>query len=187
MNLKKIFLEVLKEQEPPIDLPMPVAAVGGVGDMVGSTMPPAQATTADFIKFPKPHNFSLYIDRRKRKLKFTPLGESFESNKIRIAIRVLSQWAQENRYKIKPVIKNYVSFRIADLLKPFNAVKFDLISCRNFLIYISKERQRVVVQNLVKNLQPYGYLILGKTEGFPLLSTKMFSPENIREHIYKFK
>jgi chemotaxis methyl-accepting protein methylase len=94
---------------------------------------------------------------------------------------------QENRYKIKPVIKNYVSFRIADLLKPFNAVKFDLISCRNFLIYISKKRQKAVVQNLVKNLQPYGYLILGKTEGFPLLSTKMFLPENIREHIYKFK
>jgi chemotaxis methyl-accepting protein methylase len=87
--------------------------------------------------------------------------------------------------QVKPNIKQYIQFFTHDLIKPLPYQKFDLIICRNFLIYISKEHQRIVINNLIKVLRPQGYLMLGKTEGFPLLSTKLFSPEIIKEHIYR--
>jgi chemotaxis protein methyltransferase CheR len=90
-------------------------------------------------------------------------------------------------YEIKPHLKNYVTFFTHDLLKPLNLHNFDIIACRNFLIYISKQNQQQVIKNLVKSLNPDGYLMLGKTEGFPLLNIGMFQPDNLKEHIYQLK
>lgn len=93
----------------------------------------------------------------------------------------------ENRYSIAPSVKQNVNFFIHDLLKPLpNELKFDLIICRNFMIYISKKHQRIVIDNLLKNMNPHGYFMLGKTEGFPLLNTKHFQVENVKEHIYQY-
>jgi chemotaxis methyl-accepting protein methylase len=90
--------------------------------------------------------------------------------------------------EIKPCIKKYVNFDIHNLLKPIPGRKeYDLVACRNFLIYINKPKQKRVIDNLTKNLSPHGYLMLGKTEGFPLLNTKKFEPINIREHFYQLK
>jgi chemotaxis protein methyltransferase CheR len=93
----------------------------------------------------------------------------------------------EKLFQIKPKIRNYIKFSLQDLLKPFRIQKCDLILCRNLLIYISKQNQKVVIDNLIDNLLPNGYLMLGKTEGFPLLNTKRFEAEIIREHIYKLR
>jgi chemotaxis methyl-accepting protein methylase len=95
----------------------------------------------------------------------------------------------ENMWKIQPFLKKYISFFVQDLLKPIYMadIKFDLICCRNFLIYIDKNKQRKVIENLIDVIEPHGYLMLGKTEGFPLLSINKFVPVDIREHIYKIK
>jgi chemotaxis protein methyltransferase CheR len=43
--------------------------------------------------------------------------------------------------------------------------RFDLIFCRNVLIYFSPESRRAVIQRLVKqHLDPAGYLLLGHAE-----------------------
>jgi chemotaxis protein methyltransferase CheR len=90
-------------------------------------------------------------------------------------------------YQVKNRIKQYVEFFEHDLLKPLDLPKIDLVVCRNFLIYISKSMQSKVLYNIIPSMSPQGYLMLGKTEGFPLLHTGKFSPINIREHIYQFK
>jgi two-component system CheB/CheR fusion protein len=92
----------------------------------------------------------------------------------------------ENAFEVKETIRNYVTFSTQDLLKPLPMLNIDLILCRNFLIYISKDHQRIVINNLIKILNPQGFLILGKTEGFPLLNAKLFLPENLKEHIYQY-
>jgi chemotaxis methyl-accepting protein methylase len=92
-------------------------------------------------------------------------------------------------YEIKPVIKKYVTYFLHNLFKPIPShyKKMDLILCRNLLIYISRERQLLVVNNLQKLLRPNGYLMLGKTESLLILNTKTdFVAENAREHLYKF-
>ena len=91
----------------------------------------------------------------------------------------------EKHYQIKPILKQYITWMNHDLLKPNPIKNIDLVVCRNFLIYISKDCQNVVIDNLVKSMNPGAYLMLGKTEGFPLISTKAFVPENIKEHIYR--
>jgi chemotaxis methyl-accepting protein methylase len=90
-------------------------------------------------------------------------------------------------YQIKPHLKSYINFFTHDLLKPLPYQNFDLICCRNFLIYISKDRQQVVLNNLMDSFRGNGFLMLGKTEGFPLLSSQSFGAENLKEHIYFYK
>ena len=88
-------------------------------------------------------------------------------------------------FQVKPHIQKYVEFHNHDLLKPINFTKLDLVVCRNFLIYITKQKQIEVMKNFLPAMNPHGYLILGKTEGFNLLNTNMFKNVNVREHIYQ--
>jgi len=41
---------------------------------------------------------------------------------------------------------------------------FDLVLCRNVLIYFPVESQNVILRNITKSLKVGGYLVLGKTE-----------------------
>ncbi len=90
-------------------------------------------------------------------------------------------------WRVRKHLKKYIEFGIHDLLTPLHGAKLDLVVCRNFLIYIDKKNQRKVIHNLVRNLKDDGFLMLGKTEGFPLLDSDRFEPVNNREHIYKVK
>jgi chemotaxis methyl-accepting protein methylase len=89
--------------------------------------------------------------------------------------------------EIKPKIKKYCSFHVDNLLNMTTyRPKFDIIACRNFLIYISKEKQKNVINLLVKNLKPNGFLMFGKSEGIPMAPGSLLKPKNLKEHIYQY-
>ena len=90
-------------------------------------------------------------------------------------------------FQIKKEIKNYCSFSIHDIFKslPYN-FKFDLILCRNLLIYISTIEQNSVIDNLKKNARKFSYFMLGNTEGISLFSNVEFREENSNEHIFQY-
>jgi len=74
---------------------------------------------------------------------------------------------------IEPV-KNLAHFCIHDLASktrkspPAGIVaNYDLILCRNLLIYFSKPLQERAFSNLISSLNPGGYLVLGKAESIP--------------------
>ncbi|MHA2001479.1 MAG: CheR family methyltransferase [Promethearchaeota archaeon] len=97
----------------------------------------------------------------------------------------------DGTFKIKLAIQAYCKFKQGDLftLKIFPK-KFDLILCRNFLIYISKDKQIKIVEKLLKNLNPNGYIIFGKTEGiYHSLKSNygQIQAELISENIFQFK
>ncbi|MHA1729000.1 MAG: CheR family methyltransferase [Promethearchaeota archaeon] len=97
---------------------------------------------------------------------------------------------EDELMEIKPRIKKYCTFHTDNLLSMTKyKQKFDLIACRNFLIYISKEKQHRVIRQLIENLVPNGYIMFGKSEGMPLLNDKIkvLRGENISEHIYQYK
>jgi len=48
------------------------------------------------------------------------------------------------------------------------ASDFDLVLCRNFLIYIEPEFKPKVTENLYLSLKRDGILVLGKTESLPV-------------------
>lgn len=61
-----------------------------------------------------------------------------------------------------------VRFQQFNLLKPFSVLgKFDLIFCRNVLIYFSDDIKRDIVSRFTKALNPGGYLFLSSTEALP--------------------
>ena len=72
---------------------------------------------------------------------------------------------KEEAWEIKPEIKQRVSFRPLNLRQNFTALgKFDIIYCRNVLIYFSTELKKDVLARMAATLNPGGYLILGGSE-----------------------
>jgi len=73
-----------------------------------------------------------------------------------------------NGYKLSPEITRNVRFQQFNLLKPFSVLgRFDVIFCRNVLIYFSEEVKRDILSRMVDSLEPGGYLFLSSTEAMP--------------------
>ena len=75
--------------------------------------------------------------------------------------------------QVKADIRRMVSFRHLNLLDSFNLMgKFDIIFCRNVLIYFSPEIKSQIINKFAEQLNPNGYLILGASESMSGLSDK---------------
>ena len=62
-------------------------------------------------------------------------------------------------------IKRRVRFTELNLMQSFATLgKFDIIFCRNVLIYFSAELKSDILNRMAKQLQPNGYLVLGSSE-----------------------
>lgn len=68
-------------------------------------------------------------------------------------------------WRIAPDIRAMVQFRALNLLVDFvNLGRFDVIFCRNVLIYFDQETKIGVLNRIGKILEPDGYLVLGAAE-----------------------
>lgn len=68
-------------------------------------------------------------------------------------------------YRVSDALRSRVVFRELNLIEPFTSLgQFDIILCRNVLIYFDAETKRSVVERLAAALFPGGYLLLGGTE-----------------------
>ncbi|MEW6243922.1 MAG: protein-glutamate O-methyltransferase CheR [Bacillota bacterium] len=73
--------------------------------------------------------------------------------------------AGEGQYTIRPEIKGYTEFKWGDLLQvPYDGGPWDLILCRNVVIYFTEEAKAMVFEDLVSALTPGGVLFIGGTE-----------------------
>ncbi len=71
----------------------------------------------------------------------------------------------EGKWKAKPNISNRIAFRPLNLLDSYITLgKFDIIFCRNVLIYFSAELKRDILVRLHGALRPGGVLFLGSSE-----------------------
>ncbi len=78
---------------------------------------------------------------------------------------------KKEQFVLCPEIKEAIFFSYHDLRNKRNIVPpesifgyFDLIFCRNVLIYYEKETQYHIMSNLLKSMSPGGYLVLGESE-----------------------
>jgi chemotaxis protein methyltransferase CheR len=67
-------------------------------------------------------------------------------------------------YQATPELQRLCSFRTGDLLRDRYEQGFDLILCRNVVIYFTEATRNQVHTNLAKALRPGGYLMVGATE-----------------------
>jgi chemotaxis methyl-accepting protein methylase len=69
---------------------------------------------------------------------------------------------------LAPEVRQMVTFQQHDVMAPPPRPCYDLILCRNVLIYFTREHQEKVVRHLVAHLNPGGHLVLGMTEMVPM-------------------
>ncbi len=73
--------------------------------------------------------------------------------------------------KIKDVVKKMVDFRPLNLLNSYNLMgNFDIVFCRNVLIYFSPQIKSQIISQIHGTLNPKGYLFLGASESISGLS-----------------
>lgn len=77
----------------------------------------------------------------------------------------------DGRWRIRQNVRGRVEFRIQNLQQSFAMLgKFDIIFCRNVLIYFSAELKTDILRRMHANLNPGGYLMLGASEALNNLS-----------------
>ncbi len=70
-----------------------------------------------------------------------------------------------DRWKLNDKVKSIVRFSEINLLQNYALIgKFDLIFCRNVLIYFSADMKSDILNRMAKILNPGGFLILGGSE-----------------------
>lgn len=72
--------------------------------------------------------------------------------------------SQTGGWQIRPQLKSMVDFRELNLLERYMLGKFDIVMCRNVLIYFSADLKRDILTRIHATLNPGGYLILGASE-----------------------
>ena len=68
--------------------------------------------------------------------------------------------------KINSNIKSLVDFKYFNLNQSigWEFRKYDVIFCRNVMIYFDKETKKEVIRKVYDVMEPGGYLFIGKTE-----------------------
>ncbi|MDR0222697.1 MAG: protein-glutamate O-methyltransferase CheR [Oscillospiraceae bacterium] len=92
--------------------------------------------------------------------------------------------APNDCFKVSPDIIRRVEFKTFNLMDkiPFRSYPFDLIFCRNVMIYFEMQTKVDLVNRLYDVLSPGGYLFIGHAESIPRDSTKF---EYIKPAIYR--
>jgi chemotaxis protein methyltransferase CheR len=68
-------------------------------------------------------------------------------------------------FKLKPDVASRISFERLNLIQPFPHRRlFNVIFCRNVMMYFDKATQQDIVQRLSACLEPGGYLFVGHSE-----------------------
>ena len=87
-------------------------------------------------------------------------------------------------WQLSPEIKAMVQFRPFNLLNDFGPLgMFDLVFCRNVLIYFDQESKVGVLDRLARQIEHDGYLLLGAAETVVGL-TDRFKPHPDRRGLY---
>lgn len=116
--------------------------------------------------YPERHHRILATDIDRKSLEKARTGRYTDSEltgvpadmKDRFFIRVGDLW------EVSPAVKSLVSFRHHDLLREEYPTGFDLVICRNVIIYFKDQGKERVLRGLSSSLRPGGFLFTGATE-----------------------
>ncbi|AIF98103.1 MAG TPA: protein-glutamate O-methyltransferase CheR [Alteromonas australica] len=73
--------------------------------------------------------------------------------------------------QLRPEVRRMVSFKSLNLLSSYASLgRFDVVFCRNVLIYFSAEVKQKILQQIAAQLQPSGVLFLGASESISAAS-----------------
>lgn len=118
-------------------------------------------------------------------LEFARAGTFGKRALMRLPAQLISKYFHalpEERWQIAPLLRDSVSFTSVNLVEPEQTLRhgrFDVIFCRNVLIYFDDASRRIAAENLYDNLLPGGFICLGHTESMsrisPLFEVRSFA------------
>ncbi len=86
---------------------------------------------------------------------------------------------RNGQYTVCNALRKFVEFEYANLADAYYEKDFDIIFCRNVLIYFKDESKKEILGRFHESLNPNGYLFLGPTEmirglvdGFKMITLK---------------
>lgn len=90
--------------------------------------------------------------------------------------------------RVNDKVRRHISFRKLNLIQgAYPLGKFDVIFCRNVLIYFSNKKKVEILANLVRYLAPAGYLFLGASEPMASYSDKFHMLPCDKGVVYQLK
>jgi len=93
---------------------------------------------------------------------------------------------EEGLMEVIPQLKSLVVFRKEDLFQTRTMLSvFDMILCRNLLIYIDRERHEEAFEILYRHLARKGFLVLGKNEFLTSQWKGMFEVVDLKCRIFR--
>jgi chemotaxis protein methyltransferase CheR len=93
-----------------------------------------------------------------------------------------------DQWQVNANIRSRVTFREANLLQSYSALgKFDVIFCRNVLIYFSAESKKDILARMAQSLNPRGFLLLGASESIAQYSDKFEMVRASSGVVYRLK
>jgi len=99
---------------------------------------------------------------------------------------------KDEKFTISPQIKKLIQFSVYDLLDNNHLVPpesifgdFDLVLCRNVLIYFEPEYQHIILSKLHKSIKMNGCLVLGEAEALDKRNIHKFRRETNYCKIYR--
>jgi len=88
-------------------------------------------------------------------------------------------------YQVKDFVKQLVSFEKHDLMKSSLSKGFDLILCRNVMIFFSRESQQQIHMHFYNALREGGYLVIGKAEVLSGEPSEKFLCDDVNCRVYQ--
>jgi chemotaxis protein methyltransferase CheR len=88
-------------------------------------------------------------------------------------------------FSIRPSVKRMVSFEQHDLISGPRKRGYDLVLCRNLLIYIDRSYKEPIFETLTDALDDRGFLTIGKSETLPHSFRSRYEAYDRGAHIYR--
>ncbi len=86
--------------------------------------------------------------------------------------------AGDGQYQLVPAVRSRVSFRQLNLLQSYSGLgQFDIIFCRNVLIYFAADSKVDILRRMHAALRPGSYLVLGASESMPAELASLYHME----------
>jgi chemotaxis methyl-accepting protein methylase len=91
-------------------------------------------------------------------------------------------------FTVSSSVRSLVCFQQRDLLSeppPIEEGRYDLVVCRNVLIYFDRDTQERLFEMFHEAVAPGGFLVLGKVETLLGRARSLFAPVNARERVFR--